>query len=99
MNENNFRVRKKYVSLHLIMETESKTIEELIATVLDDISQKGYSSIMPFSIGKVETRMIQFANDNGILLGSDELYISSKQLQHCMRASKGAKGLVVDKVD
>ncbi len=81
------------------METESKTIEELIATVLDDISQKGYSSIMPFSIGKVETRMIQFADDNGILLGSDELYISSKQLQHCMRASKGAKGLVVDKVE
>ena len=66
------------------METESKTIEELIATVLDDISQKGYSSIMPFSIGKVETRMIQFADDNRILLGSDELYISSKQLQHCM---------------
>ena len=81
------------------METESKTIEELIATVLDDISQKGYSSIMPFSIGKVETRMIQFADDNRILLGSDELYISSKQLQHCMRASKGAKGLVVDAVE
>ena len=63
------------------METESKTIEELIATVLDDISQKGYSSIIPFSIGKVETRMIQFADDKSILLGSDELYISSKQLQ------------------
>ena len=43
--------------------------------------------------------MIQFADDNRILLGSDELYISSKQLQHCMRASKGAKGLVVDAVE
>ena len=40
--------------------------------------------------------MSQFAVANGIVLGSDELYMSAKQLQHCMRASKIAKGLVVD---
>ena len=72
------------------------TTEELIATVLDDINQKGFSSVLPFSIGSVEIRMSQFAAANGIVLGSDELYMSAKQLQHCMRQSKNAKGLVVD---
>ena len=71
------------------------TIEELIANVLSDIRQKGYSSIQPFSVGKVEERMLQFSQSFGITLGSDELYMSAKQLQHCMRASKNAKGLVV----
>ncbi len=78
------------------METETNSFEELIATVLDDISQKGYSSVQPFSIGKVEVRMTLFAQINAISLASDELYISAKQLQHCMRASKVTKGLVVD---
>ena len=78
------------------METEAKSVEELIAAVLDDISQKGFSSVLPFSIGKVEFRMSLFASANGIELGSEELFISAKQLQHCMRASKATKGLVVD---
>ena len=78
------------------MEMEVKSVEELIATVLDDINQKGYSSVMPFSIGSVEVRMSQFADANGIELASRELYMSAKQLQHSMRASKNAKGLVVD---
>ena len=78
------------------METVPQSIEELITAVLDDIRQKGYSSIQPFSIGNVELRMSQFAAVNGIVLGSNELFMSAKQLQHCMRASKNAKGLVVD---
>ena len=73
--------------------------EELIRTVLADIRQKGYSSVHPFSIGKVEQRMSQFALSNNIVLGSDDLFMSAKQLQHCMRASKDAKGLVVDEAD
>ena len=75
------------------------TIEELIAAVLEDIAQKGFSSVMPFSIGNVEDRMHQFADANGIELASDELYMSAKQLQHSMRASKSAKGLVVDALE
>ena len=77
------------------METSDNSIELQIAAVLSDIRQKGFSSVQPFSIGKVEERMIQFAQVNAIVLASDELYMSAKQLQHCMRASKGAKGLVV----
>jgi len=77
------------------METNDNTIESQIASVLSDIHQKGYSSVQPFSIGKVEERMMQFAQANNVILASDELYMSAKQLQHSMRASKDAKGLVV----
>ena len=81
------------------MPIESLSAEELIKAVLVDISQKGFSSIPPFSIGKVEQRMLLYAQTNDIALGSDELYMSAKQLQHCMRASKGVKGLVVSDND
>ena len=81
------------------MEISENTIESLIVTVLGDIRQKGYSSVQPFSIGKVEERMQQFAQANAVTLASDELYMSAKQLQHCMRASKATKGLVVADAD
>ena len=81
------------------MSIEVKKTEEQIAAVLSDIRQKGFSSIQPFSIGKVEERMMTFAQNNTVALASDELYISAKQLQHCMRASKATKGLVVDDAD
>ena len=55
--------------------------------------------MQPFSIGKVEERMMQFAKANAITLASDELYMSAKQLQHCLRASKATKGLVVTDAD
>ena len=77
------------------MESDKPTIEELIRAVLVDIQQKGFSAIQPFSIGDVEQRMKSFASINNIVLASDQLYMSAKQLQHCMRASKDAKGLVV----
>ena len=80
------------------METEN-SIESQIAAVLKDIHKIGYSSAQPFSIGKVEQRMSLFAQSNAIPLASDELYMSAKQLQHCMRASKNAKGLVVADAD
>ena len=88
-----------FVSLQLDMEISENTIESLIVTVLGDIRQKGYSSVRPFSIGKVEERMQQFAQANAVTLASDELYMSAKQLQHCMRASKATKGLVVADAD
>ena len=77
------------------MDIDQTSIEELITSVLVDIQQKGFSAIQPFSIGDVEQRMKSYAKDNNIVLASDQLYMSAKQLQHCMRASKDAKGLVV----
>lgn len=76
-----------------------EAIEVLISSVLEDIRQKGYSCIQPFVVGDVEERMKLFAKVNGITLGGDELYMSAKQLQHCLRASKGVKGLAVDDAD
>ena len=83
--------------MHPLMEMPK--VEELIAAVLDDIARKGYSSALPFSIGKVEERMIRFAQAHAITLASDELYMSAKQLQHCMSSSKATKGLVVNDSD
>ena len=94
-----FANEQRSLYLKRIMETSDNSIELQIATVLSDIRQKGYSSVQPFSIGKVEERMMQFAQINGVILASDELYMSAKQLQHSMRASKEAKGLVVDDAD
>lgn len=85
--------------LHRIMETSDNSIELQIAAVLSDIRQKGFSSVQPFSIGKVEERMIKFALDKAIVLASNELYMSAKQLLHSMRASKKNKGLVVGDAD
>ena len=39
--------------------------------------------------------MLLFAQANNVTLASDDLYMSAKQLQHSMRASKEVKGLVV----
>ena len=88
-------VLNKLLTLQSFMET----IEVLISSVLEDIRQKGYSRIQPFVVGNVEERMRLFAQVNDITLGGDELYMSAKQLQHCLRASKGVKGLVVDDAD
>jgi hypothetical protein len=94
-------LHKQYVPLWLISRTmvESLSIEELISAILNDIRQRGFSSVQPFSIGKVEERMMQFSQANSVILASDELYMSAKQLQHCMRKSKDIKGLVVDDAD
>ncbi len=81
------------------METTDNSIELQIVSVLSDIRQKGFSSMQPFSIGKVEERMMQFAQITDVTLASDDLYMSAKLLQHSMRASKEAKGLVVDDAD
>ena len=43
--------------------------------------------------------MILYAQANAITLASDELYMSAKQLQHCMRTSKATKGLVVENIE
>ena len=55
------------------MESDKPSIEELITTVLIDIQQKGFSAVQPFSIGDVEQRMMQFAQENQITLASDQL--------------------------
>ncbi len=83
-------------SVIIMIDNPLDTIEELIAIVLSEIRAKGFSIQPPFEIGVVEERMKHFAVMNGIMLASDSLYMSAKQLQHCMRQSKEQKELVVD---
>ena len=65
--------------------SKSSLVPKILCTFALEFSQKGFSSVQPFCIGKVETRMMQFAQINAVTLASDDLYMSAKQLQHCMR--------------
>ncbi len=70
-----------------------------IAEVLYDIRDKGYSSVKPFSIGRVEKRMLEYANRNGITLGSKDIYMGSKSISHTMRETKRQKRLAISEGD
>ena len=67
----------------------------LIWRVLNDVRERGFSYLAPFSIGDVEKRMANFAREHGIELGSTKVYMSSSSIAHAMRDSKVAKGLQV----
>lgn len=66
-----------------------------IRNILADIEAKGYSSASPFSIGKVDKAMREYAEKHGITLGSNDIVMSVKQITHTLRESKTEKGLAV----
>lgn len=66
-----------------------------IRAILLDFRVYGYSKRKPFTIGKVEKRMSDYAERNGIILGSKSIYMSVKSLTHSERLSKQAKKLSV----
>lgn len=68
---------------------------EKIMAVLSDIKRQGFSRVSPFKIGGVEKRMREYAERNGIELGSKDVYMSSKAIAHATRDTKRAKGLAV----
>lgn len=53
----------------------------------------------PFSIGRVERRMADFAKDNRITLASNSVYMSVKSITHSRRKSKQEKDLIVSDND
>lgn len=59
-----------------------------ISQIIADIQSKGYSSEQPFSIGKVDSEMMEYAKNNGITLASDDIYMSAAQIGHTLRDSK-----------
>ena len=73
--------------------------KEKIMNVLSDIREQGFSRITPFKIGGVEKRMTSFASENGITLGSKDVYMSSASIAHATRDSRQAKGLAVSDKD
>lgn len=70
-----------------------------IAKVIEDINSKGFSMEKPFKIGEVEKRLKDFANENGVALGSREMYMTTAQIAHSVRDTKKEKGLAVSEDD
>ena len=66
-----------------------------IRDVLSEIGRKGYSTASPFSVGKLEKRMIEYANNNGITLGGKSLYMGPKSISHATRSVKIRNGIAV----
>lgn len=60
---------------------------------------RGFSRATPFKIGSVEKRMSDYAKENGIELGSRDVYMSSSAIAHATRDSKREKGLAVSDED
>lgn len=66
-----------------------------IRDVITDIKRRGFSTVSPFSVGRLEKRMTDFAKSNGITLGSKSLYMGPKSISHATRATKVRDGLAV----
>lgn len=66
-----------------------------IRAVLMDFKLYGYSKRKPFTIGKVEKRMSDYAKSKGVVLGTKSIYMSVKSLTHSERIFKKAKKLSV----
>lgn len=66
-----------------------------ISQVIGEIQSKGYSSEQPFSIGKVDSEMKDYAKNNGIKLASDNIYMSAAQIGHTLRNSKVESGIAI----
>ena len=80
--------------------TESeKNASEIIRSIFLDLETLGYSRQKPFVIGEVEERMIKYANEHDIQLGSTEVYMSSHSLAHSEREHKVTIGKAVPKED
>lgn len=74
-----------------------KTASQKIADVIADIDRDGFSRASPFAIGRVEKRMKDFAESEGITLASDSIYMRVKDITHTLRDSKQSKGIGVSK--
>lgn len=64
-----------------------------IGNIIADIESKGFSRESPFTIGRIESEMRQYANEHGIEISSDEIVMSVKQITHTLRDSKAGKGI------
>lgn len=70
-----------------------KSIREIasenISSILGDINRDGFSrNQTPFSIGRIEQRMKDYAIANNIELGGQDVYMSAESIAHTFRKSK-----------
>lgn len=64
-----------------------------ILGVISDIERQGYSTASPFSIGTVDSDLKAYADANGIELGSNQMYMTPKQIAHTMRDLHKDRGI------
>ena len=78
------------------LETSARRVEE----VANIIIKNGYHSsreaqMPPLNIGRVPSAIIEYANKNKVNLDSNDLYITTKGIEHSLRESKVSKGIAV----
>jgi len=66
-----------------------------IRDVLIEYKSKGFTTIQPFAIGRIERRMAKYAENNRIELGSKSIYFTAKAIAHTNRQTKEKKGLAI----
>ena len=70
-----------------------------IRDIVTDIKMKGFSKIKPFAMGRVESRMAEYAKTHGITLASKSVYMSSHSIAHTFRGSKQRDNMAVSLMD
>lgn len=85
---------KTYGALRILsLSPEQASIR--INVVVNELETQGISKIQPFTIGKIESEMKQYANENNIEMAGDEIVITVKQISHSLRGSKERDGKTV----
>ena len=84
---------KTYGSLRSAISTMTPIQASIhIGNIVADIESKGYSQESPFTVGRIDPEMRQYANEHRIEIASDEIVMSVKQITHTLRESKDQKG-------
>ncbi len=78
------------------LETSAKRVEE----VANIIIKNGYHSsreaqMPPLNIGRIPSAIIEYANKNKVDLDPNDIYITTKGIEHTLRESKVSKGIAV----
>lgn len=68
---------------------------ESIRDIIELFNKQKYTPLSYVKIGDVESEVIEFCNDMGIELASNELYFSSDRITHAIRDSKKKKNIAV----
>lgn len=70
-------------------------MQQKVRNMLIEIRMNGFARGKDFAVGRVEPRMAEFADNNGITLASKSIYMGPKSLFHSKRPSKEAVGKAV----
>lgn len=82
---------KTYGALRILsLSPEQASIR--INLVINELEAQGKSEIRPFTIGKIEPEMKNYARENNINMAGDEIVINVKQISHALRETKKQSG-------